>query len=88
VGIADGFLGTIVEVVAKRAHLRLELHAGQESSIHDGQQVPTLGRPEETGQVCALSFFEEQVCAVNTRTFNELTDQGDEAIELSAARDS
>jgi len=52
VSVADRLLDAIVEVVSVgRPRVRLDFDARQQTLIRDGQEIPSLGRPEITREV-------------------------------------
>src|SRR5438309_9089927 len=48
--VTKSFLNTIVEVVSKATHLRLDFHRRDQLAVSDNQQVPFLRGPEKSRQ--------------------------------------
>ena len=84
---ADGFLGAVVEIVAERADLALELDGGDQLALVNDQDVPELGRPEISRQrqdhAPLMDFGVTKAVGLH-----EVDHQGDEAIHVVASGDS
>ncbi|MDT4868419.1 hypothetical protein FQZ97_1033810 [compost metagenome] len=85
---ADGFLGTVVEVIAEgRPYLALELDGSNQLALVHDQDVPELGRPEITGK------RQGSLLLVNLRVGkavlpDDLCNEVGEAVHIFAAGDT
>jgi hypothetical protein len=85
-GVADSFLNAIVEVVAVGwSCVGFDFDAGQQISIRDGQQIPSLCGPEVTWKV-GIYFPSEYFGIGDARIFQKIPDDPEKTVKLLSSR--